>query len=89
MTIQLASFLIKMEYIRNMWKPSNEKKNQRSKPKKNKKTNPIFNSCNYRAMHLTVLPLYYFFLKYPTLSFHRLPIFQLCHIIEICVKKIG
>lgn len=53
MTIQLASFLIKMEYIRNMWKPSNEKKKQRSKPKKTK-TNPIFISCNYRAMHLTV-----------------------------------
>lgn len=37
MTIQLASFLIKMEYIRNMWKPSNEKKTKEVNQKKKKK----------------------------------------------------
>lgn len=37
MTIQLASFLIKMEYIRNMWKPSNEKKTKEVNQKKTKK----------------------------------------------------
>lgn len=36
MTIQLASFLIKMEYIRNMWKPSNKKKTKEVNQKKKK-----------------------------------------------------
>lgn len=35
MRIKLASFLIKMEYIKNTWKPSNEKKTKEVNQKKN------------------------------------------------------
>lgn len=34
MRIKLASFLIKMEYIKNTWKPSNEKKTKEVNQKK-------------------------------------------------------